>query len=333
MTLVGLTRQAPFLAIMTVLIGTTACTVSEPDAVRPEVAIHVNPCDVVEREEVERAVGLPLPIERLQLFNSEARADQYYCEWLDGDDLTGEFRVRSLFHIGPERAKPEEFADLAAKNTRVEGLGELAWWAEDVAYGELQVITLDGAKVFMSVDLPEGSMPTEEHRARHVELVREALPRLEAKLPGQASAMPKLPEPPIDPCDIVPAAARERILGWGVGAHAEATNLGGDFGGYWRCGGSSSGRTFSFGLSINPATASDLAKVGPPIDGIGRPAHLRSESRRSDDGSVRSDAAIAFTAHGGRLVVLKLRDAALDDAGQRQKLAELARSAIENGTP
>lgn len=310
---------------LAVAVATGGCSVSEPDAVRPDEAIHINPCDVMEREEAERAIGLPMGTERLQLITFDG-TPTFYCQWLDGDDITGEYHVWSEFVVEPKRSTVEEHEEEADKSERVSGLGSLAWWWHEGSSAGLSVITPGGAWVSMSVVLPQGTTVATEHKDRLVELFRIVIPRVEEKLPGDAATLPPFPESPSDLCEIVPAAKREQILGW-RGGRLAASHLGGHYGGHWRCSGGSEGRSFSFAMTFDPVAAADLAKVGAPVDGLARPARARPATR-GDDGRIQSAAAVAFLAADGRLVVLELKDAALDDAASRQKLVELARAAI-----
>src|SRR5688500_10849165 len=176
--------------------------------------MHINPCDLLERPEMEVALATPLPTESVSIWR-----DDYACAWSAerADNLlTGYEGPHGTIWVERHVVTVDDVRELYDyEHETIDGLGRYAVLSGDDDYGELAVLTENGALLVLSWgEVPTASKPG--LRARLVDAARMAATRLLPLVPGEPSGMPPRSQPPSDLCSLVPGALQHRITGWTV---------------------------------------------------------------------------------------------------------------------
>ena len=288
-------------------------------------------CAVLEKAEVDAALGVPADDPVWYLGTDENNVDGNSCIWKAGRAARISTWVDGRTH-GPEL---DEKVDGAEK---VEGIGRSAYVTTKYQNtAEVYSHTAQGLGFFVVVGRP--GIPKDVLRTAAIDLATKVAERLTTAYPGTPDAIVRPPHPAPNPCHLLPAADRVAALGWAAGRDSDTQTpatlaeprVGGPGGAGWSCYFWDWGHQRYVHVDLSSGAVADddaRADAVPITEPFPRPAFYRERIPASEVTGWVRDSEITVILADGRAVTIRMNDDEADDPTHRARLMALARVAL-----
>ena len=295
----------------------------------------ISSCAVLEKAEVEAALGAPTEEPIMYLGTAGDNRDGNSCIWTSGRSARVSTWVNGSTHAGDGDIESSDAYE------ELDGIGRSAYMTtsqQNVA--EISAHTTHGLGFTVVVGKPGASAA--ELGTTAVTLAKKIVERLEAAYPGTPDAIVRPAPPAENPCGLLPVTERVAATGWAADRDRDTETphdlaeprIGGPGGAGWTCYfyDWAHMRFINIDLSSGPVAPEILAAGAVPVpEPLARPAFYRGPVPISQSTNwAKRQSELSVSLADGRAITLKMADDETDEPTHRRQLIELARIALSH---